>query len=106
MRLAFALAAGLLGCAETASDQREAEVASVVAQADQALIRSRPALVSGKYAHMSADLYSYHRGSLAVFRNDWRSGTSGISISRFSLDGPLVLGTGDPHFENYGTLLA
>ncbi len=95
-----------LACGEHIDDAREAEIASVLARADESLIRTRPALVAGKYATMAASLHGFHRGSLALYHHDWLAGTAGISKSRFTVDGPLVLGTGDPHFENFGVLVA
>lgn len=95
-----------LACSESADDAREAEIASTLARADQSVIRSRPQLARGKYGTMRATLHGYHRGSLAVFRHDFEGMTEGLGTSRFALDGPLVLGVGDPHFENFGVLVA
>ncbi|MCB9581888.1 MAG: DUF2252 family protein [Polyangiaceae bacterium] len=99
------LALALFGCSERADDARKAELASVFSRADQPLIRARPALVAGKYARMAASTYSYQRGNLPMFLHDWQTGSE-LSGSRFSLVSPLVLGTGDPHPENYGVLIA
>jgi uncharacterized protein (DUF2252 family) len=96
----------LCGCSEAADAARQAEIASVIARADEAQIRARPALSAGKYARMAGALYDYHRGSLAVFRADFQRDHLGLAHSRFALDHPLVLGTGDPHFENFGVLVA
>jgi uncharacterized protein (DUF2252 family) len=104
--LLVALALSFVGCSESADDARTAELTSVLARADQSLIRARPALTAGKYGTMAASLHSYHRGSLSIFEHDFRADTDGLSDSRFALDGPLVLGVGDPHFENFGVLVA
>lgn len=104
--LLIAFALSFAGCSESADDARTAELVSVLSRADQSLIRTRPALAAGKYGTMAASLHSYHRGSLAIFEHDFRGNTEGLSDSRFALDGPLVLGVGDPHFENFGVLVA
>lgn len=107
-RLATCLLASLSlsACSERADSAREAEIAGVIARADEALIRARPRLTAGKYARMAGSLYAYHRGSLTVFHSDFRADHLGLASSRFELEHPLVLGTGDPHFENYGVLVA
>ncbi|MEZ4371060.1 MAG: DUF2252 family protein [Polyangiaceae bacterium] len=86
-------------------NQREAEIASVMARADQALILNRPLLVAGKYARMSTTLYDYYRGGVPVFAHDWRAVSQGIAKSDFALAAPLVLSTSDAHPENFGLLL-
>ena len=102
--LAASLAAAVGGCG--ADDSREAEIASTLARADEALIRSRPALVAGKYERMRQDEYAFFRGTLPLWLHDWRLGTARLSASVFSSGGPLVPGLGDPHPENFGTLRA
>ena len=94
----------LLGCSASVRDAREVEIAGILARADDALIRSRPALTEGKYATMASGEYSFFRGSLAVYKSDWRRGVLGSS--RFSLDAPLVPSLGDAHPENFGTMRA
>ena len=105
----LALAAAFaFGCAEVGDgdgDEREAEITSVLARADESLIRSRPALVAGKYARMRADAFDYLRGSLPVYAHDTRDRLA-LGPSRFALAEPLVLSVGDAHPENFGTLLA
>jgi len=106
-RLTTCLLASLAlpACSESADVAREGEIASVLARADEAQIRARPQLTAGKYSRMAGSLHAYHRGSLAVFRSDFRANHLGLAVSRFELEHPLVLGTGDPHFENYGVLV-
>src|SRR5262245_44381739 len=100
-----------MGCTEPL-EPRAAEVASVMAEADLALIRSRPALVAGKYRRMAGDPFSYYRGSLSVFRHDWEAGAFGLSASRYGTPPgsgtatPLPLALGDAHPENFGLLRA
>jgi uncharacterized protein (DUF2252 family) len=95
----------LQGCAEVAPEARQAEVVSVLVAADQTLLRSRPALVAGKYARMARGLYDFFRGGLPVWAHDWRHDAAG-GPSRFDVPGLLVPGLGDPHLENFGLLLA
>lgn len=102
--VAFATAA-LGGCGGEL-DSRGAEIASVTAQADMALIRTRPALVAGKYARMADDPYAFFRGTLPLYLHDWRSGKDGAAESRFAGSAPRVLSIGDAHVENFGALRA
>lgn len=98
----------LQGCAEAADDPdaREVEITSVLARADESMIRTRPALEAGKLARMAAAPGDYFRGTLAVTRHDVREGTTTFGVSRFSLDAPLVPSLGDAHLENFGALRA
>ncbi len=109
-RLVFAaltVAIAVLGACDGAPDDPRAdELAAVLAQADEPLLRGRRALMAGKYARMASTPYSFLRGSLPLYRHDARAGTSAISVSRFALDLPLVPSIGDPHFENFGALRA
>ena len=112
--LALVLLLGAAGCGGGLDDPRAAEIASVMARADESLIRGRPDLVAGKYARMAGDPYTFYRGTIALFRHDFELGAFGLSTSRFSLAVPrevplpgrasLVLG--DPHPENFGILRA
>ncbi len=96
------------GCGGGLDDARASEIVAALVEADEAVIRSRPALVAGKYALMASDPYSYYRGSLPVYRRDWMRGAEGLSASAFatrmSVSAPLAMG--DPHPENFGVLLA
>jgi uncharacterized protein (DUF2252 family) len=83
---------------------REAEVASVIARADEVLTRSRPVLMSGRYTRMASNAFAYYRGSLALFRHDWELGRT--SRSGFIGTEPPVWGLVDPHPENFGVLIA
>ena len=91
-----------VGC--SGGDARTAEIASVIARADAALIRARPGLVAGKYATMAADPYSFFRGSVPLFLHDFTAGHLGLGESRFALTEPLVVSIGDAHVENFGAL--
>lgn len=93
-------------CGDASGDAREDEIAGVIAEADLAVIRARPALAAGKYVRMAAAPFELLRGSLALYRHDARSGSSHLSVSRFGLDVPLVPSIGDPHVENFGALRA
>jgi uncharacterized protein (DUF2252 family) len=98
--------ASFAGCGDASGDAREDEIAGVIAEADLAIIRARPALAAGKYVRMSTTPLSLLRGSLALYRHDARAGASQLSVSRFGLDVPLVPSIGDPHVENFGVLRA
>jgi uncharacterized protein (DUF2252 family) len=95
----------LVGCAEVADDPREAAIVSALTAADQPLLRARGALATGRYARMAAAPYDFYRGAVALFLRDWRDGTMSLSRTRFGLDWPQPFGLGDPHPENFGTLL-
>lgn len=56
-------------------------------------------------AHMASSPVSFYRATLSLFRRDWIHNTAGLSRSRFSVASPMPLGVGDPHVENFGTLL-
>ena len=103
----LAILAVSLACSGPALDDREATIASAVARADEPLIRTRPALVAGKYGIMRDGLFDYFRGSTAVYAHDFaHDDESLLAASRFSLTAPLVLANGDPHVENFGALIA
>lgn len=104
--LALLALAALAACDGPPDDPRADELAAVLAQNDEPLLRARRALVAGKYARMASSPYAFLRGSLPLYRHDARAGTSGIAVSRFALDVPLVPSIGDPHLENFGALRA
>ena len=95
-----------LACDDAPDDAREAEVAGIIAQADEPLIRTRPRLMAGKYTRMAGSPVDFLRGSLQLYRHDARAGATAVSVSRFALDVPLVPSLGDPHAENFGSLRA
>ncbi len=96
---------GVSSCSAPA-DPREVVVASVLEQADDAFIRARPVLVAGKYATMSVPGISFFRGVLPLYVYDFENGFGGLTPSSFAIQDPLVPCVGDPHPENFGTLLA
>ena len=102
--LALGVLFPVLGCG-AANDARKAEIASVMARADEPLIRARPRLVAGKYARMAASAYDFYRGSVPLALHDFRDNRLGFGASAFTLAAPLVPALGDPHAENFGTLL-
>ncbi|MBL8933552.1 MAG: DUF2252 family protein [Archangium sp.] len=91
-------------CGGPPIDSREAELATVIARADEVLLRSRPSLVAGRYQRMAATPFDFYRGNLAVFRHDWELGRT--SRSGFLGAVPPVWGLADPHPENFGVLIA
>ncbi len=101
-----ASAAVHVACDDSGPDAREDEIAAVLADADEPVIRARPALAAGKYALMASAPLDFMRGSLPLYRHDAREGTALLSVSRFALEVPLVPSIGDPHFENFGVLRA
>ncbi|MBS2017826.1 MAG: DUF2252 family protein [Deltaproteobacteria bacterium] len=97
----------VLGACDSApSDAREGQIVSVLASADESLLRGRPALMAGKYVRMAGGSFDFFRGSLPLYRHDLRSGTTTLAKSRFDLDFPVVASLGDPHPENFGALRA
>jgi len=96
----------LVACGTGGDDPRKAEITSVIARADEPLIRSRPRLVAGKYTRMAASPFDFYRGTVPLAWHDFRTNRFGFGASAFSLTGPLVPVLGDPHPENFGTLLA
>jgi hypothetical protein len=101
LRLCVLLVLGAGACTPFLS-AREAELATVLARADAALLRERPLLAEGKYQRMAASPSAFHQGSLALFRQDWELGRS--SRSDFLADLPPVSGVGDAYLEAFGLL--
>jgi uncharacterized protein (DUF2252 family) len=93
----------MIGCVGSAPT-REGEVATVIARNDEVMIRSRPALVAGRYQRMASNAFDFYRGNLALFRQDWELGRT--SRSGFLGATPPVWGLADPHPENFGVLIA
>jgi uncharacterized protein (DUF2252 family) len=96
---------GLSSACTSDLDDREALLVTSFVDADQALLRSRPALVAGKYRRMAGDLYSFYRGNLPVFAHDARQG-SAVSETGAPFESLLVTTLGDAHPENFGILVA
>jgi len=96
----------LIGCAPPSIDEaRKAEIANVLTSADEAFLRTRPKLVAGKYARMAASPYDFFRGTVPLSWHDYQNNRFDLGSSSFALDGPLAPVLGDPHPENFGTLL-
>jgi len=105
VRVAFAL--GIVGCGSPSADEaRQTEIANTITTADEPLLRTRPNLVAGKYARMAASPYDFFRGTVPLSWHDYQNNRFGFGASDFALDGPLAPALGDPHPENFGTLLA
>ena len=98
------LATLLLAACAPASDAREATVVQALVRADEVTLRTRPALVAGKFARMASAPYDFFRGAVPLFRVDWEAGR--VSQSGFTANTQPVLGLGDPHPENFGLLEA
>lgn len=94
----------LLGACVGPHDPRAALVAATLVRADQALLLGRPSLLAARYAAMGQSAFAFYRGTISVWRRDWRDAALGLSASRFGLDHPMPLGAGDPHPENFGLL--
>lgn len=97
--------ASLVACGGETRDAREVEIVSTLARADESLIRTRPAHVAGKYAHMADGPFPFFRGTVPLYRHDSRTGTAAYP-TRFGMTVPLVPSLGDPHPENFGILRA
>lgn len=102
----FVFGVATTGCDQAPADAREGQITSVIASADEPLIRARPDLVAGKYVRMALGAFDFFRGTVPLYRSDLRSGTTTLATSRFDLDFPLVASLGDPHPENFGALRA
>lgn len=99
------LAAGLAACQEAQGPSRQDRIVTTILAADAALLAERPGLVAGKYARMRDDLYSYYRGTMALWLRDAVEGAAPVAETRFATDArPVCLG--DSHPENFGTLRA
>lgn len=108
--LALPLAALCLGACAGATD-RETAIVGAMVRADGPLLRSRPALVAGKYARMARldegreGLYDYYRGEAPVFRADLADARRPLAQTRFPAALPLPFSMGDAHPENFGILV-
>ncbi len=96
----LALTALTLAC-RSAGSARDALVRATLAPTSHA-----DALELRRRARMASSSVSFYRASIALFRRDWDDPSVGLSASRFALDEPMPFGVGDPHVENFGTLLA
>lgn len=97
----------LAGCGSpTVDESRKAQIANVITTADEPLLRTRPNLVAGKYARMAANPYDFFRATVPLSWSDYRNNEWDLGASAFALDGPLAPVLGDPHPENFGTLLS
>lgn len=83
---------------------REAEVASVIARSDLAVIRAREPLARGKYARMAARVHDFYRGTFPLFVHDVRNHAVVVPDALAGL--PLPVALGDAHVENFGVLRA
>ncbi len=100
------LLASAFACAEADDDLRTAYIATTLAEAEITLLRTRPALMEGKFARMARGLYDFYRGTVPVFAADFANGELSASRTRFAADDVFVLSMGDAHPENFGLLLA
>jgi uncharacterized protein (DUF2252 family) len=85
---------------------REAEIVNTIVRADLPLLRSRPALVAGKYRQMAAGAYAFFRGTFPLYLHDAGNSSLTVGASDYGVDGALPLGIGDAHPENFGILIA
>ncbi len=100
------ICAATLACDGPADDPREAQITADLSRADETSIRTRPALIAGKWSVMSNAPIDFFRGTLPIYGDDWSKGVLAIGSSRFMLDAPLVPSVGDTHPENFGTMRA
>lgn len=54
---------------------------------------------------MAANPYDFYRGTVPLAWHDYKNNSLASGTSAFALDGPLAPVLGDPHPENFGTLL-
>jgi len=97
-----ALFVALVGC-DRAEDPREALVVSVLAQAEEPMIRSRPELVAGKLVRMANDPYAFWRATVPLYRRDADDPSLEIGRTAYPVT-VLPIAHGDAHVENFGTL--
>lgn len=93
----------IAGC--DAAPPREAALVAAFVDAEELSIRARPELVAGKYARMARSLYDFYRGSVPLYRADFRDPSIGIGSTNFPAS-VLPFSTGDQHPENFGLLEA
>jgi uncharacterized protein (DUF2252 family) len=96
----------LLASCAGAREDRDAFVVDALVRSDEVLLRTRPALVAGKYARMHNDAYAFFRGSVPLYVRDTLDARGGLGASRFAVTSPRVPSIGDAHPENFGTLHA
>jgi hypothetical protein len=77
----LAVPLALVGCAEPAADDRSGTIASVLARADEPLIRARPALAAGRYARMASSPYDFYRRP----GRSWQRSRDGVLLIMGSL---------------------
>ena len=88
-------------------EARDAVVVNAIVDVELPILRTRPVLAADKLAAMAADPIDFHRGSIALWARDWRSGRRGAAASSFGVGGRvLAVGLGDPHPGNFGVLRA
>ena len=97
------LACAVASC-DAGAEDREARVVNALVRAEELNLRSRPALVAGKYARMASDFYSFFRGEVPVYVRDLLDATDGLGASKYAVTSPRVPTIGDAHPENFGTL--
>ncbi len=100
-----ACCAALFACTSPFDDARTREIVQVLSQADEPLIRTRPELAASKYEAMSGALFSFFRGTFALYLHDAQNGQVADGPSAYFAEAyPMSLG--DAHPENFGTLVS
>ncbi|MBL9026725.1 MAG: DUF2252 family protein [Myxococcales bacterium] len=95
----------IAACVSPFDDARTREIVSVLSQADEPLIRTRPALAASKYEAMSSSLFAFFRGTFPLYLHDTQTHVGGLVASDYFAEAyPMSLG--DAHPENFGTLVA
>ena len=95
----------ILACASPFDDARTREIVQVLTRADEPLIRTRPALTASKYQAMAGSLFSFFRGTFALYLHDASASQAGLRASSFFAEA-YPMSFGDAHPENFGTLVA
>ncbi len=102
--LALLGALGAMGfCCSHALDARASLIADTLARAAPPTSRAPP--LAGRFALMAASPVAFYRASLQLFLRDWNDPSTGLASTRFGSDSAMPTGVGDPHVENFGTLL-
>ncbi|HNC96464.1 MAG TPA: DUF2252 family protein [Myxococcota bacterium] len=97
----------LLACAASVDEVRMAQLRDVLVADNQIWLVRDPEQVEEKYDRMAEDPYDFLRGTAALYYQDLQRPNPERASTEFQTDprsfGLLVIG--DPHPENFGTLL-
>ncbi len=98
-------ALAVFACDDAGLDARSQTIATVMARADESIIRGRPLLAQSKYEVMNGSLFDFYRGTFPLYLHDAENGGI-LAPSAFDEAGLLPLTIGDAHPENFGVMRA